>query len=341
MHQPSPNDRVRLTRSIPTLWLQRGDVGSIRSVWSSSPGFYEVEFHKAGESCAVRAAGRGGPTGGHRSRAQRRRRFDRSKLMRHHIRTTWRAHCRVARSQRGAGRGGSTVGPAAGPERRAARWRCRSTQIGPGALGERQPAHRRSIAWVGQGRRRESTGGERHMNRNIKQNLLELDRHTDRNIEQSLLDLDFAALTRGPFTPSPAAWEDQVLYFLMLDRFSDGNENGGYADVSGRPVDDRQHAALPPAETTAASITTRGSAPAAAGRAARSRGSPASSATSVVWASPRSGSARRSDKSRSSRAITATASRTSSTWTRTSARARSSATSSARPTSRGSTSSST
>jgi len=25
-----------------------------------------------------------------------------------------------------------------------------------------------------------------------------------RNIEQRLLDLDFAALTRGPFTPSPA-----------------------------------------------------------------------------------------------------------------------------------------
>ena len=55
MHQPSLNDRVRLTRSIPTLWLDRGQVGSIRSVWSSSPGFYEVEFRKRGESCAVRA----------------------------------------------------------------------------------------------------------------------------------------------------------------------------------------------------------------------------------------------------------------------------------------------
>src|SRR4029434_4689519 len=31
--------------------------------------------------------------------------------------------------------------------------------------------------------------------------------------------------------------EDQVLYFLMLDRFSDGNESGGYADVAGRPVE--------------------------------------------------------------------------------------------------------
>lgn len=57
-----------------------------------------------------------------------------------------------------------------------------------------------------------------------------------RNVEKSLLEIDFASLTRGPFTPSPVAWEDQVLYFLMLDRFSDGNEKGGYADVSGRPV---------------------------------------------------------------------------------------------------------
>jgi len=57
-----------------------------------------------------------------------------------------------------------------------------------------------------------------------------------RNIEKSLLEIDFASLTRRPFTPSPAAWEDQVLYFLMLDRFSDGNEKGGYADASGRIV---------------------------------------------------------------------------------------------------------
>ena len=47
-------------------------------------------------------------------------------------------------------------------------------------------------------------------------------------IEKSLLELDFASLTRRTFTPSPAAWEDQVLYFLLLDRFSDGSENGYY-----------------------------------------------------------------------------------------------------------------
>ena len=32
-----------------------------------------------------------------------------------------------------------------------------------------------------------------------------------------LAELDLPALTRRNFTPSPAAWEDQVLYFLMLD----------------------------------------------------------------------------------------------------------------------------
>jgi glycosidase len=55
-------------------------------------------------------------------------------------------------------------------------------------------------------------------------------------IEKSLLDLDFSSLTGGKFTPSPAAWEDQVLYFLLLDRFSDGRENGGYRDNEGRAV---------------------------------------------------------------------------------------------------------
>jgi len=43
-------------------------------------------------------------------------------------------------------------------------------------------------------------------------------------VQKSLQELDLPALTRRAYTPSPAAWEDQVLYFLMLDRFSDGNE---------------------------------------------------------------------------------------------------------------------
>jgi hypothetical protein len=55
MPQPSLNDRVRLISAAPTLWLQCGDEGVVRSVWSSRPCFYEVEFAKPGESFAVRA----------------------------------------------------------------------------------------------------------------------------------------------------------------------------------------------------------------------------------------------------------------------------------------------
>src|SRR5262245_42129261 len=58
------------------------------------------------------------------------------------------------------------------------------------------------------------------------------------NIEKSLREVDFASLTRRTFTPSPAAWEDQVLYFLLLDRFSDGKEKDGYRDDADRPVRD-------------------------------------------------------------------------------------------------------
>jgi glycosidase len=54
-------------------------------------------------------------------------------------------------------------------------------------------------------------------------------------IEKSLLELDFAALTRRTFTPSPTAWEDQVVYFFLIDRFSDGEENDGYRDNENSP----------------------------------------------------------------------------------------------------------
>jgi glycosidase len=59
-------------------------------------------------------------------------------------------------------------------------------------------------------------------------------------IERSLLDIDFASLMRRTFTPSPAAWEDQVLYFLLVDRFSDGSERGGHLDNDGCPVETGQ-----------------------------------------------------------------------------------------------------
>src|SRR5262245_56958172 len=53
--------------------------------------------------------------------------------------------------------------------------------------------------------------------------------------EKSLLEVDLAELSDRQFFPSPAAWEYQVLYFLMLDRFSDGNEQG-FRGNNGRRV---------------------------------------------------------------------------------------------------------
>jgi glycosidase len=55
--------------------------------------------------------------------------------------------------------------------------------------------------------------------------------------EKRLSEIDWAALVTGrTFYPSPASWDDEVLYFLMLDRFSDGTEHGGFGDASGAPV---------------------------------------------------------------------------------------------------------
>jgi len=54
-------------------------------------------------------------------------------------------------------------------------------------------------------------------------------------VEKTLAELDFDALTDRDFYPSPPAWEDEVLYFLMLDRFSDDNEND-YIDNDGNRV---------------------------------------------------------------------------------------------------------
>lgn len=47
---------------------------------------------------------------------------------------------------------------------------------------------------------------------------------------------------------SPTAWEDQLLYFLLPDRFSNGEENG-YLDIDGNNVDGRT-APFTPADTS-------------------------------------------------------------------------------------------
>ncbi len=48
-------------------------------------------------------------------------------------------------------------------------------------------------------------------------------------------DLDWEEVRDRDFHPSPSSWADQVLYFLLVDRFSDGREDG-YRDVDGRVV---------------------------------------------------------------------------------------------------------
>src|SRR5882724_8875223 len=54
--------------------------------------------------------------------------------------------------------------------------------------------------------------------------------------ETQLSKLDLKSLApAGGYHPSPVAWEDQVLYFLLCDRFSDNKENG-YKDVAGNTV---------------------------------------------------------------------------------------------------------
>ena len=53
---------------------------------------------------------------------------------------------------------------------------------------------------------------------------------------RSLAELQLNELIRNKaFAPSPTAWEDEVLYFLLVDRFSDGNEKG-YRGLDGNIV---------------------------------------------------------------------------------------------------------
>lgn len=52
---------------------------------------------------------------------------------------------------------------------------------------------------------------------------------------KSVREIDWQQLRQKQFHPSPIAWEDEVLYFLMLDRFSDGKEDR-YFDNDGNLV---------------------------------------------------------------------------------------------------------
>jgi glycosidase len=54
--------------------------------------------------------------------------------------------------------------------------------------------------------------------------------------EKSIADISFDTLTKShPFHPSPEDWADQTLYFLLVDRFSDGQETN-YKNNRGKLV---------------------------------------------------------------------------------------------------------
>ncbi|HWE63330.1 MAG TPA: alpha-amylase family glycosyl hydrolase, partial [Chloroflexota bacterium] len=82
-----------------------------------------------------------------------------------------------------------------------------------------------------------------------------IDNTSHDRLERSIEELDLVALIAErrnanpaqPYYPSPTAWTDQVLYFVLVDRFSDGNEQGTepgaagaarptYLDNDGNPV---------------------------------------------------------------------------------------------------------
>jgi glycosidase len=53
--------------------------------------------------------------------------------------------------------------------------------------------------------------------------------------QKTLADINWITLLKQTFHPSPLAWEDQMLYFLLPDRFSDGSERD-FQDVTGKTV---------------------------------------------------------------------------------------------------------
>ena len=71
---------------------------------------------------------------------------------------------------------------------------------------------------------------------------MNIDQNTHEQLERSLQEIDWTAYTQRTYI-LPAAWEDQVLYFLMLDRFPTEGER-----VSGQcrqPRSLRHYAAIP------------------------------------------------------------------------------------------------
>lgn len=59
----------------------------------------------------------------------------------------------------------------------------------------------------------------------------------DQQLLQSIAEIPWEELIKNrSYFPSPHRWDDELIYFLLVDRFSDGREAGGYADGQGQPV---------------------------------------------------------------------------------------------------------
>lgn len=71
------------------------------------------------------------------------------------------------------------------------------------------------------------------------------------HIPKAIADIDFHKLVveNGPYFPSPANWEDEVLYFMMVDRFSNGREFGNFRNDEGEEVIQTDVRDVPPLQS--------------------------------------------------------------------------------------------
>jgi len=74
-----------------------------------------------------------------------------------------------------------------------------------------------------------------HPSRQWRADMTQIDNNSHDKLERHLKEIEWNKILLPEYTPSPSAWEDQVLYFLMLDRFSDNNEKG-YKGNNGKKV---------------------------------------------------------------------------------------------------------
>jgi glycosidase len=76
---------------------------------------------------------------------------------------------------------------------------------------------------------------------------------TEKRLADVNLESHFPPTGVDGFSPSPRAWEDQVFYFLMLDRFSD-NKESGYRDINGNLVNTSGTALFKPVDRSNALV---------------------------------------------------------------------------------------